>query len=68
MSVSSRASGRILAGVDIGKLTCRLLIAEISPSDSLRELRSDRRILRLGQDVDRMVCCALMPWSGWLPR
>ncbi len=53
MIVSSSASGRILAGVDIGTLTCRLLIAEISSSGSLRELRSDRRILRLGQDVDR---------------
>src|SRR5919107_5140209 len=53
MIVSSSASGGILAGVDIGTLTCRLLIAQISPSGSLRELRSDRRILRLGQDVDR---------------
>ncbi len=43
---------RILAGIDIGTLTCRLLIAELSSSGQLRELRSDRRILRLGQGVD----------------
>lgn len=53
MTISSTASVRILAGIDIGTLTCRLLIAEISPSRGLRELRSDRRILRLGQGVDR---------------
>ncbi len=53
MTVSPSASVRILAGVDIGTLTCRLLIAEISPSGGLRALRSDRRILRLGQGVDR---------------
>jgi exopolyphosphatase/guanosine-5'-triphosphate,3'-diphosphate pyrophosphatase len=43
---------RILAGVDIGTLTCRLLIAELSSSGHPRELRSDRRILRLGEGVD----------------
>ncbi len=53
MTISSTASVRILAGIDIGTLTCRLLIAEMSPSGGLRELRSDRRILRLGQGVDR---------------
>lgn len=42
-----------LAGVDIGTLTCRLLIAEIAPENPLKELRSDRRILRLGEGVDR---------------
>ncbi len=47
------ASTRIFAGIDIGTLTCRLLIAELTPSGQLRELRSDRRILRLGQGVDR---------------
>ena len=53
MTVSPIASPRILAGIDIGTLTCRLLIAELSPSGGLQELRSDRRILRLGQGVDR---------------
>jgi exopolyphosphatase/guanosine-5'-triphosphate,3'-diphosphate pyrophosphatase len=42
-----------LAGVDIGTLTCRLLIADISPDGSLREVQSERRILRLGDGVDQ---------------
>ena len=42
-----------LAGVDIGTLTCRLLIADLSPDGQLREVRSDRRILRLGEGVDQ---------------
>lgn len=41
-----------LAGVDIGTLTCRLLIADLSPSGRLIEIRSERRILRLGEGVD----------------
>ena len=53
MPVSPSPSGRLLGGIDIGTLTCRLLIAEVSPSGGLHELRSDRRILRLGQGVDR---------------
>ncbi len=46
-------SPRIFAGIDIGTLTCRLLIAELTPAGGVRELRSDRRILRLGEGVDR---------------
>lgn len=42
-----------VAGVDIGTLTCRLLIADVSPSGQLIEVRSERRILRLGEGVDR---------------
>src|SRR5438093_36111 len=42
----------ILAGLDIGTLTCRLLIARVSESGGLTELRSDRRIVRLGEGVD----------------
>lgn len=42
-----------LAVVDIGTLTCRLLIAEFSPDVPLKELRSERRILWLGEGVDR---------------
>lgn len=42
-----------LAGIDIGTLTCRLLIAELTQGTPLKELRSDRRILRLGEGVDR---------------
>src|ERR1041384_2893022 len=41
-----------LAGIDIGTLTCRLLIADVAPSGRLIEIRSDRRILRLGEGVD----------------
>jgi exopolyphosphatase / guanosine-5'-triphosphate,3'-diphosphate pyrophosphatase len=44
---------RRFAGIDIGTLTCRLLIADLAPGQPLRELRSDRRILRLGEGVDR---------------
>jgi exopolyphosphatase/guanosine-5'-triphosphate,3'-diphosphate pyrophosphatase len=42
----------ILAGIDIGTNTLRLLVAETGP-DSFQELYSDRRITRLGQDLDR---------------
>jgi exopolyphosphatase/guanosine-5'-triphosphate,3'-diphosphate pyrophosphatase len=63
-----------LAGIDIGTLTCRLLIADIPPSGALKELHSDRRILRLGEGVDhtkrlkaeaidRVVQC-LREWRG----
>lgn len=46
-------SARRLAGIDIGTLTCRLLIADLRPGAPLTELHSDRRILRLGEGVDR---------------
>jgi exopolyphosphatase/guanosine-5'-triphosphate,3'-diphosphate pyrophosphatase len=42
-----------LAGIDIGTLTCRLLIADLDPGHPLKELRSDRRILWLGEGVDQ---------------
>ncbi len=42
-----------LAGIDIGTLTCRLLIADLSPGRRLIEVRSERKILRLGEGVDR---------------
>lgn len=51
MSDSSRTMR--LAGVDIGTLTCRLLIADLPPGGRLIEVRSDRRILRLGEGVDQ---------------
>ncbi|HEY7532425.1 MAG TPA: Ppx/GppA phosphatase family protein [Nitrospiraceae bacterium] len=41
-----------LAGIDIGTLTCRLLIADLSAPGTLKAIRSDRRILRLGEGVD----------------
>jgi exopolyphosphatase/guanosine-5'-triphosphate,3'-diphosphate pyrophosphatase len=42
-----------LAGIDIGTLTCRLLIADLPVHGHLKELRSERRILRLGEGVDQ---------------
>ncbi|TKB61983.1 MAG: Ppx/GppA family phosphatase, partial [Nitrospira sp.] len=44
---------RRLAGIDIGTLTCRLLIADLASGHPLTALRSDRRILRLGEGVDQ---------------
>lgn len=44
---------RRLAGIDIGTLTCRLLIADLVPHAPLKELRAERRILRLGEGVDQ---------------
>ncbi|NWF72720.1 MAG: Ppx/GppA family phosphatase [Nitrospirae bacterium] len=41
------------AGVDIGTLTCRLLIAGLSPGGHMVAIRSERRILRLGEGVDQ---------------
>jgi exopolyphosphatase/guanosine-5'-triphosphate,3'-diphosphate pyrophosphatase len=47
---------RRLAGIDIGTLTCRLLIADLAPGQPLQKVRSDRRILRLGEGVDQTKC------------
>jgi exopolyphosphatase/guanosine-5'-triphosphate,3'-diphosphate pyrophosphatase len=44
---------RRLAGIDIGTLTCRLLIADLTSDGPLNELCSNRRILRLGEGVDQ---------------
>lgn len=44
---------RRFAGIDIGTLTCRLLIADLASGPTLKELRSERRILRLGEGVDQ---------------
>jgi len=41
-----------LAGIDIGTLTCRLLVAEVQLPHELKEVDADRRILRLGEGVD----------------
>lgn len=51
--IPPRCSTRRLAGVDIGTLTCRLLIADLASGSHLKEVRSDRRILRLGEGVDQ---------------
>lgn len=42
-----------LAGIDIGTLTSRLLIADLPADNRLSELCSERRILRLGEGVDQ---------------
>ncbi len=43
-----------VAGIDIGTLTCRLLVAAVSPEveGPLHTIRSERKILRLGEGVD----------------
>jgi exopolyphosphatase/guanosine-5'-triphosphate,3'-diphosphate pyrophosphatase len=43
----------LLAGIDIGTLTCRLLVAEVNPPGEFRVVDADRRILRLGEGVDK---------------
>lgn len=40
-----------LAGIDIGTLTCRLLVAEVHLPHQFKEVDADRRILRLGEGV-----------------
>jgi len=42
-----------LAGIDIGTLTCRLLIADLLADGRLKTLHGERRILRLGEGVDQ---------------
>ena len=46
-------SSRLLAGVDIGTLTCRLLVAHVGAARRLNVVKADRRILRLGQGVQQ---------------
>lgn len=43
----------LLAGIDIGTLTCRLLVADVNPPDEFKVVDVDRRILRLGEGVDQ---------------
>lgn len=50
---AARQHTRRFAGIDIGTLTCRLLIADLASGHPLTGLRSDRRILRLGEGVDQ---------------
>lgn len=49
--------GTVLAGIDIGTLTCRLLIGlvtgQVADGGRLTELHGERRILRLGEGLDR---------------
>jgi exopolyphosphatase/guanosine-5'-triphosphate,3'-diphosphate pyrophosphatase len=41
----------VLAGVDIGTLTCRLLIARVGAEGRLSELHAQRQVLRLGEGL-----------------
>lgn len=43
----------ILAGIDVGTLTCRFLIADWEAGRPLVERHSERRVLRLGEGLDR---------------
>jgi exopolyphosphatase/guanosine-5'-triphosphate,3'-diphosphate pyrophosphatase len=43
----------LLAGIDIGTLTCRLLVGRVTGDGRLAEVHADRRILRLGEGMDR---------------
>ena len=45
-----------VAGIDIGTLTCRLLIGEVEEGAPIKTLHSDRKILRLGEGVDLYGC------------
>ena len=42
-----------VAGIDIGTLTCRLLVAAVSFEGPVHTIRSERKILRLGEGVDQ---------------
>ena len=63
-----------VAGIDIGTLTCRLLIAEVGESGPVKTIHSGRKILRLGEGVDQTkslnaaamtrVIAALTEWKG----
>lgn len=50
-SVMNQTGGCVVAGIDIGTLTCRLLVAEVTDSGGFVERRSDRRVLRLGEGL-----------------
>jgi len=52
----------ILAGIDIGTNTVRLLVAETG-ADSFHEICSERRITRLGQDLDRTGMLSRDAWE-----
>ncbi len=47
------ARARRLASIDLGTLTCRLLIADLFRGCSPHPIHSDRRLLRLGEGVDQ---------------
>lgn len=46
-------NAQMYAAVDIGTVTCRLLLAEVSPTGALRELERECTITNLGLGVDK---------------
>src|SRR2546422_3305603 len=64
----------IYAGIDIGTLTLRLLIARIGDDRRLHELASERRIVRLGEGLQPSRCLQPAPMARvletiaeWMP-
>src|SRR3989442_11443295 len=64
----------IYAGIDIGTLTLRLLIARIEDDGRLHELASERRIVRLGEGLQPSRCLQPAPMARiletiaeWMP-
>jgi exopolyphosphatase / guanosine-5'-triphosphate,3'-diphosphate pyrophosphatase len=64
----------VYAGIDIGTLTLRMLIARIETDGKLRELAAERRIIRLGQGLQPSrrlqpapMARALETIAEWLP-
>ncbi len=64
----------IYAGIDIGTLTLRLLIARIGDDGRLQELASERRIIRLGEGLQPSRCLQPAPMARvletiaeWMP-
>src|SRR2546422_9436438 len=64
----------IYAGIDIGTLTLRLLIARIEGDGRLHELASERRIVRLGEGLQPSRCLQPAPMARvletiaeWMP-
>ena len=58
-----------LAGIDIGTLTCRLLVADVNLPHQFKEIDADRRILRLGEGVGpAQTAIRLKPWIEWWRR
>lgn len=68
------ADGPVYAGVDIGTLTLRLLIARVSEG-RLHELDADRRLVRLGEGLQPTRRLQTAPMARaietvveWMPR
>ncbi len=51
----------VLAGLDIGTNTFRLLIAKVTPPGHLEELHSEQRIIRLGEGLEKSGHLQLKP-------